>query len=184
MNRSLSLLGRLASVATIAALTVGLAGCSSLSQIKTDLLRPSAAPVPVNTAFLDPSFAPSAFDPALVVSEICVDHTAAPASIQSFVDAKDGCAAMTDRPFNSNPRGLFQHVDAGGAPALHWQAGQLVRFTGQLAGVYRVVNDGWVAYGDKDYYPNLHTDIIFQTCSWNADGGSEKMRVVGLNRVA
>lgn len=115
MNRSLSLLGRLASVATIAALTVGLAGCSSLSQIKTDLLRPSAAPVPVNTAFLDPSFAPSAFDPALVVSEICVDHTAAPASIQSFVDAKDGCAAMTDRPFNSNPRGLFQHVDAGGA---------------------------------------------------------------------
>jgi hypothetical protein len=177
-------LRRMALITAMSVLTVGLAGCSSLSQIKTDLLRPSASPAPINTSFLEPSFQPSPYDPAAVVSEICVGKVTAPGGIQAAIDAKDGCAAMTDRPYADNPRALFQHVDAGGAPALKWQAGQLVRFTGGLNGVYKVVDDGWVAYGEKTNYPNLHTDILFQTCSWNADGGAGKMRVVGLTRVA
>lgn len=170
--------------AVVVLLSMVMTGCSSLSEIKTAMLRPTAEPAPINTAFLDPSFTPSSYDPASVVSEMCVNQTAAPASIQAIIDAKDGCAAMTDRPYGGNPRALFQHVDAGGAVVLGWQPGQLVRFTGQLAGVYTVVNDGWVAYGEKENYPDLGTDVLFQTCSWDVDGGDSKMRVVGLNRVA
>lgn len=174
-------LGKLALAALLA---VGLTGCSALSEAKTTLLRPSEAPVPISTSFLGPTFAPSSYDLAAVVAEMCVGAIAAPAAIQAIIDAKDGCASMTDRPYGGNPRALFQHVDAGGAGALEWLPGQLVQFTGELGGVYEVVNDDWVAFGDTQNFPDLNTDLLFQTCSWDADGGSDRMRAVGLNRVA
>lgn len=117
-------------------------------------------------------------------SEMCVSAVSAPAAIQAIIDARDGCAAMTDLPYAGNPRALFQHVDAGGAEVLEWQPGQIVQFTGELAGTYKVVAEDWVVYGSAKAYPDLGTDIVFQTCSWDEDGGSGLMRVVGLNRVA